>query len=368
MVKKSKMGAGGRHVPVDATSKHSVIRVNLSPRQVMSLKKGGAITVKMLTDDGSHELTLPEMDIKKLLTKLNRGVGARVSLNGGSVESMFRDLGKYVQPLSDAAIDRGRRELGSGVESMFRDLGKYVQPLSDAAIDRGRRELGSGVESMFRDLGKYVQPLSDAAIDRGRRELGSGMRRKRGSGAFEDFFTKTLPSKLIHQGIPIAGQTIGSLAGTATGSPLIGFAGSQAGKYAGQKLAEKIGRDTGRGLMDVGVSIAKQVGKRVGKKLVSAAAAKAKQLAMKAIDTAESGAHEFIGEGIFPAGVSGGGIYPAGVNLRRGGGMADPIQQGSPYIAVNSPAFHPFKETYNPFATNSAVQRMPKSGGMMVRV
>jgi hypothetical protein len=248
------------------------------------------------------------MDVKKLLTKLNRGVGARVSLNGGSVESMFRDLGKYVQPLSDAAIDRGRRELGSG------------------------------------------------------------MRRKRGSGAFEDFFTKTLPSKLIHQGIPIAGQTIGSLAGTATGSPLIGFAGSQAGKYAGQKLAEKIGRDTGRGLMDVGVSIAKQVGKRVGKKLVSAAAAKAKQLAMKAIDTAESGAHEFIGEGIFPAGVSGGGIYPAGVNLRRGGGMDEPIQLGSPYIAVNSPAFHPFKETYNPFASNSAVQRMPKSGGVIVKV
>jgi tripartite-type tricarboxylate transporter receptor subunit TctC len=84
--------------------------------------------------------------------------------------------------------------------------------------------------------------------------------------------------------------------------------------------------------------------------------------------TAESGVNEFIGEGIFPAGVSGGGIYPAGVNLRRGGGVEDPIQLGSPYIQVNSPAFHPFKPTYNPFASNSAVQRMPKSGGMIVRV
>ena len=338
MVKKAKMGSG-RMVPVDSTSKHSVIRVNLSPRQVMSLKKGGAITIKAITDDGSHELTLPEMDVKKLLTKLNRGVGARISLGSGILE----DLGKYVQPLSDAAIDRGRRELGSGIE---RDFGRYIQPLSDAAIDRGRRSLGSGMRKRGGGPFDFLDPKKNGA---------------------NRFFTTTLPSTLIHEGIPIAGQTVGSMLGTATGSPLLGMAGSMAGKYAGQKLAEKVGRETGRGLMDVGVSIAKQVGKRVGKKLVSAAAAKAKQLAMKAIDTAESGAKEFIGEGIFPSGV-GGGIYPAGVNLRRGGGMADPIQQGSPYIAVNSPAFHPFKETYNPFATNSAVQRMPKSGGMMVRV
>jgi len=308
MVKKSKMGSGGRTVPVDLTAKHSIVRVNLSPRQVLSLKKGGAITVKAITDDGSHELTLPDIDVKKLLTKLNRGVGARVSLNGGSVESMFRDLGKYVQPLSDAAIDRGRRELGSG------------------------------------------------------------MRRKRGSGAFEDFFTKTLPSKLIHQGIPLAGQTIGSLVGAATGNPLLGMAGSQVGKYAGQKIANRVARDTGRGLMDTGISIAKHVGKRAAKRVVSVAAKKAKDLATKAIDSVETGAKEFIGEGIFPAGVSGGGIYPAGVNLRRGGGIDEPIQLGSPYISVNSPAFHPFKETYNPFASNSAVQRMPKSGGLIVRV
>jgi hypothetical protein len=315
MVKKSKMGSG-RVVPVDLTAKHSIVRVNLSPRQVLSLKKGGAITVKAITDDGSHELTLPDIDVKKLLTKLNRGVGARVSLNGGSVESVFRDMGKYVQPLSDAAIDRGRRELGSGM-----------------------RKRGGGPFD-------FLDPRKNGA---------------------QQFFTQTLPSELIHQGIPVAGQAIGSMVGNATGNPLLGMAGSQVGKYAGQKIANRVGRATGRGLMDVGVSIAKSVGKRVAKKVVSVAAKKAKDLATRAIDTAESGAKEFIGEGIFPAGV-GGGIYPAGVNLRRGGGVEDPIQLGSPYIQVNSPAFHPFKPTYNPFASNSAVQRMPKSGGMIVRV
>ena len=88
---------------------------------------------------------------------------------------------------------------------------------------------------------------------------------------------------------------------------------------------------------------------------------------MKAIDTAEYGAKEFIGEGIFPSGV-GSGIYPAGVNLRRGGAIDAPIQLGSPYIKGSSPSFHPFKETYNPFASNSGVHRMPKSGGMIVKM
>jgi hypothetical protein len=298
MVMKKKMSGAGRMVPMD---KHSVIRVNLSPRQVMSLKRGGAITIKAITDDGTHQLTLPEMDVKKLMTKLNRGVGARISLGSGIVE----------------------------------DFGRYVKPLADRAIDRG------------------IQALD-----------GIGMC---GGGPFEDFFTKTLPSKLIHTGIPVAGQVVGSLVGSATGNPLLGMAGSYAGKRAGKRNADDVGRATGRGLVDTGVAIAKNVGKRVAKKVVSSASKKAKDLAMKAIDTAEYGAKEFIGEGIFPSGV-GSGIYPAGVNLRRGGAIDAPIQLGSPYMKNNSPAFDPFKPTYNPFASNSGVMRMPKSGGMIVKM
>ena len=55
------MSGAGRMVPMD---KHSVIRVNLSPRQVMSLKRGGAITIKAISDYGTHQITLPEMDEK----------------------------------------------------------------------------------------------------------------------------------------------------------------------------------------------------------------------------------------------------------------------------------------------------------------
>ena len=61
MVQKKKMSGAGRMVPIN---KNSVTRVNLSPRQVMSLKRGRAITIKAITDDGTHQLTLPEMEVK----------------------------------------------------------------------------------------------------------------------------------------------------------------------------------------------------------------------------------------------------------------------------------------------------------------
>jgi len=83
--------------------KFRTIRINMTPKQALVLRKGGAITVKMITPDGSHEVSLPEADIKKLMTKLQKGVGGRIKLNGGNIVG---DFGKYIQPLSDAAIDR----------------------------------------------------------------------------------------------------------------------------------------------------------------------------------------------------------------------------------------------------------------------
>ena len=43
------MGEGAYHV---SPGKMRMIRVNLTPRQALVLKKGGAITVKMITPDG----------------------------------------------------------------------------------------------------------------------------------------------------------------------------------------------------------------------------------------------------------------------------------------------------------------------------
>ena len=63
--------------------------------------------------------------------------------------------------------------------------------------------------------------------------------------AFESFFKKTLPSGLIHTGIPILGSVAGS---TLVAGPISGFVGSQVGEKAGEMLADDIGKKTGLGL------------------------------------------------------------------------------------------------------------------------
>ena len=344
--------------------KFRTIRINMTPKQALVLRRGGAITVKMITPDGSHEVSLPEADIKKLMTKLQKGVGGRIKLNGGNIVG---DFGKYIQPLSDAAIDRGRRELGSGI---LEDFGRYVKPLSDAAIDRGRRELGSGMPKRGKGMltGMRVLPNGLLASNTNMKPV-----RRRGKGMFDfldpakngvrRFFEDEVAPVVIDQGIPTLTGAIGGVAGTAlTGGPIGGIAGSYIGKKAGEEAARQIRRKRGKGLMtDIAMKVAKKVAKDIGKKVVSAGARKGRQL----IDRAEAYGNEMIGDGIFPSGT---GIYPAGVNLRRGSGMNPPvIQLGSPYIDQSSPAFHPV-QLPNPFVSNSTVMRQAPTGGRTIRM
>jgi len=71
---------------------------------------------------------------------------------------------------------------------------------------------------------------------------------------------RKIASKLIHEGIPMASEALGGIAGAtlgglATENPLGAeageIAGQKLGSYGGTKLADYIGRKTGYGLMDV---------------------------------------------------------------------------------------------------------------------
>ena len=179
-------------------------------------------------------------------------------------------------------------------------------------------------------------------------------------------FKKTLPNTLIDEGIPLVTGAIGSVAGSATGNPLLGVVGSYAGKRAGQEASKRIRKAQGRGIADLAMEIGQRVAKKAAKKLISYGAKKAKQGAASLVDRAEKFGDEMVGEGIIPAGS---GILPAGVNLRRGGGMNDaPIQTGSPYLQIGAPGFKPYVPSQNPFATNTMVMRQPKHGGKIVRL
>lgn len=351
------------HVPV---SKMRKVRVNLSPRQALVLRKGGAITIKAITDNGTHEISLPEIDIKKLMTKLQKGSGGRVTLNGGSVESMFRDAARWAAPVANAAQDRAIREIGRG---MAEDVAKKIMMGSMAK----QPKYMSAVVDKRRNPELFAETLGKGIKKRGRPRKGKGMfdfldPKKNGA---DRFFTQTLPNNLVDVGLPIAIGAIGSAAGSATGNPLLGMAGSYAGKQAGEAAARRIRKSQGRGVLtDLATSVAKQVAKHVAKKAVSYAGKKARQGANYLVDRAEAGANEMIGDGIMPAGV-GKGILPAGVNLRRGSGLgqnAAPIQTGSPYLQIGAPGWKPYVPSQNPFATNTMVGRATKGSGMIVRV
>jgi hypothetical protein len=349
------------HVPV---SKMRKVRVNLSPRQALVLRKGGAVTIKAITDKGTHELSLPDIDVKKLMTKLQKGAGGRVKLNGGNIVG---DFSRWIAPLANAAQDRAIREVGRG----------FFDKMSPV-VDDGRMRMKPAVMPNKSNL-KYFTPeelerygYKGGGIKRGRPRKGKGFLdifdpKKNGA---ERFFSQTLPNTLIDEGIPIAVGAAGSTIGAATGNPLLGLAGSMAGKELGKEAARRIRRKQGRGIADLAMEVGKQVAKKVAKKVISYGAKKARQGTASLIDRAEKFGNEMVGEGIMPANV-GGGIIPAGVNLRRGGALGAndaPIQTGVPYLQKGAPGWNPYVPSQNPFATNTMVMRQAKSGGRIVRM
>jgi hypothetical protein len=120
-----------------------------------------------------------------------------------------------------------------------------------------------GIANMFSSKGKEnittsakANPLDAHSInildELGDKELGTGLTKylkglKKGKGSFEDFFKRTLPSALIHQGLPIVGSVAGSTLGSIAG-PISGLVGAEVGSKAGQVLADDIGKRTGYGM------------------------------------------------------------------------------------------------------------------------
>lgn len=124
----------------------------------------------------------------------------------------------------------------AGLTGLFKKNDKNIttsaqaNPLAAHSIDildeLGDKELGGS-------LTKYLKML--------------GKKGKKGNGAFEDFFKKTLPRALVKQGIPI----VGSVAGTALGSiagPISGAVGAEVGSKAGELLSNYVSEKAGLGV------------------------------------------------------------------------------------------------------------------------
>jgi hypothetical protein len=274
------------------------MRMKMSAAQVRTLKKGGAIQLKpaMFEDMGRYAMEFKPQIMSMVEKALAKNKGMRVSMED-------------IENLMD--MKKGK---GIDFEGLVRDTAKYLQPTADAAQDRAIKEIRGGnidFERLVRDTGKYLQPVADAAQDRAIKEIkGSGRkgRKKKGTGAL-DFLKKIeraldpvtsaieqsgVPSLLIREGLPMATGALGGIAGTTLGGPKGGVAGAMLGR---------------------------ELGKRIGKRQA-----------------------EKYGYGLY----AGSGMKKMKDNPYMGG-VGDVIQTGAPYISHASPAYHPFKEKYNPF-------------------
>jgi hypothetical protein len=66
-------------------------------------------------------------------------------------------------------------------------------------------------------------------------------------GDIGNFFSRKVPSMLIHQGLPEAGAVMGGVAGSEFG-PFGSIVGSKLGRLGGERLAQETGRRTGYGV------------------------------------------------------------------------------------------------------------------------
>jgi len=305
----------------------------LSLHQKSRLMKGQGVSIKPASSGLTIHLDAQQMKKYERAKRLGKGMVLnmhphQIGYHGGSVESMFRDTGAYLRPVADAGMSRAIREIeGRGFEDVMRDTGAYLRPVADAGMARAIREIeGRGKKGRGAFEDKLRKKLEGVHLYNKQGELvtekkGSG--RKRGKGFFEDLgrafdpqqngvadvfnedLGKQIASNLIHQGIPIAGSTIGGLAGTAvTGGPIGGFAGAYGGQEAGRAIADEIGRKTGygmkrrgKGLMSDAFSMAKSQGKKMAKSALAKAKVKAKELVNQYLDLGEKKAEEMIGDG-----------------------------------------------------------------------
>ena len=80
------------------------------------------------------------------------------------------------------------------------------------------------------------------------KSIGNALKTGNVGKLFTKSANKSTASQLIHQGIPLATEALGSVAGDVLAGPLGGVAGSMAGNQAGHKLANAVGNATGYGV------------------------------------------------------------------------------------------------------------------------
>ena len=263
--------------------------IMISPAQKRTLKKGGAITIKpeMIMKEAKEALSLLPASAKKIMNSIVKNKGIRHTLKQGE--------------------DLVNRMTGKG---LFEDFLGAVIPHAKAGLEKLGEpfKVISGINpaTLGYDLGHDV--IGPALVGKGMKKRRS---KKKGKGAFEDFFTKTIPRA---------------------------FKGKVKEYVANPQniVADVLDAQSPIKIPVINKNPEALLMRGKGGKFVSTRNGCGTAYLSKPYQNALA----LKNGGSFVA--AGGGLYPSGISGR---GIDTPIQLGSPYIKENSPAMTPFIPT-----------------------
>ena len=203
---------------------HEVSIESLSPAQHSRLRNGHGVRVKL---GHGHKLHVSIDQHKKLHKAHSKGMGVVLRLDPFQQAHLKRGMGKHHK------MGRGTPLMEQGFTgneaAHFLGLHESSEPFMDKRV--------TGNEIL--DAGNKAKHFFGLGVrKRGRPRKGGDI-----GDDINHFFTHTLPSGLIHQGIPATASFLGGL-----GSAELGGVGSIPAGIAGKALAEKIGKQTGLGV------------------------------------------------------------------------------------------------------------------------
>lgn len=215
------------------------VKVHLSPLQEKKLSTGKPIQLKHCNlGEGRFEICLSIQQVKKAEKAHIEGKGMRIQFNANQIK----------HHLDNGFFNKLKDEF-TKVPDQAKKAINISKQMTETAIQPIRETLGVGMPTRRRGRPmKGVMHTMDEVFDPTReggslKSIGRQMRR-----GLKKFFTRTVPSALIHQGIPAVSSAIGSALGTATtGNPLGTAIGAKTGNILGNQLADYVGNETGYG-------------------------------------------------------------------------------------------------------------------------
>ena len=281
--------------------------IKISVAQKRTLKKGGAITIKpdMIMKEAEHQLSLLPASAKKIMNAIVKNKGIRHTLKQGE--------------------DLVNRMTGKG---LFNDFLGAIIPHAKAGLEK----LGEPF--------KKISGVNPATLGYtiGHDVIGPALlgKKKKGKGAFKDFFTKTIPKAV--RSIPSAIK-------------------GKVNEYKSNPkniIADVLDAESPLKIPVINKNPEAMLLRGKGGKLVSTrngcGTAYISNPYKSTIAKKHGGSFVAAGGGLYPSGISGKGMmmmeqsdikFPSQV----GYGIDTPIQLGSPYIKVDSPAMTPFIPT-----------------------